>query len=242
MVASNVAANVDYALGLHLSFLAPESDSLASFVKGFLATTKLDAKFIGKPAHAGACPQDGRNALLAACVAVQNLHAINIHSHGTSCINVGTINGGTGRSVIAAEALIKLETRGETSDINTYMSTQARSIIESAANMYGVEVSISEQGEADGGDNDLELSQFIENTAKEMQLFNKYLPICDFGASEDFTCFMEAVQKQGGQAGYIMVGANRVANHHDGRFDLDEQAMTKSCALLSAVTYKLLNK
>ncbi|MFP1483427.1 peptidase dimerization domain-containing protein [Escherichia coli] len=53
-----------------------------------MATTKFDAHFTGTAAHAGAKPEDGHNALLAAAQATLALHAIAPHSEGASRVNV----------------------------------------------------------------------------------------------------------------------------------------------------------
>ena len=93
-----------------------------------LATTKLDIFFTGKAAHAGAVPEKGANALLAAATAVLNLQAIPRSSEGDTRINVGTFRGGTGRNVIPAEAVLAIETRGGTAQLNEYMEREAQRV------------------------------------------------------------------------------------------------------------------
>ena len=46
---------------------------------------------------------------------------------------MGTIHGGSGRNVIADEALMEIEVRGETTEINEYMSEYARNVLNGAA-------------------------------------------------------------------------------------------------------------
>lgn len=69
MVASGIVDDVDYFLSGHIGLGNGENNSLVCMTEGFLATSKIDAFFTGKPAHAGANPQNGRNALLAAAQA-----------------------------------------------------------------------------------------------------------------------------------------------------------------------------
>jgi len=45
-------------------------------VDGFLAVRHFLAEFTGEPSHAGARPEQGRNAVQAMAAAVQNLYAI----------------------------------------------------------------------------------------------------------------------------------------------------------------------
>lgn len=240
MVVKGIADDIDYFLGFHLGFNTKQTGQLACRVGGFLATTKLDAVFTGVAAHAGAAPEAGRNALLAAAAATLNLHAIARHSQGSSRINVGQLEAGTGRNVVPANAILKLETRGITSAINEYMYTEAVRIIKAAADMYGVQVQIREMGGAAGAENDHSLVERIEEVAKQLEIFNEIMPSCYFGASEDCTYFMEQVHKNGGKAAYIMVGATISAGHHDSCFDFDEAALTKAVALISATAADLL--
>lgn len=63
----------------------------------------------GKPAHAGSRPEDGRSAILEMAYKTIALHDLTDFVTGTT-INVGVVNGGTRRNVVAsrAEALIDL--------------------------------------------------------------------------------------------------------------------------------------
>ena len=63
MVEQGVVDDVDYFVGAHIGLNAKSNEIITS-VKGFLASTKLDVQINGVSSHAGAQPQDGRNALL----------------------------------------------------------------------------------------------------------------------------------------------------------------------------------
>lgn len=240
MVEKGIVDDVDYMLGAHFGFKTKKTGQFACNVKGFLATSKYDAEFTGVPAHAGAAPETGKNALLAAACAALNLHAISRHSEGASRINVGILNAGSGRNVLPPNAIIKLETRGASSNINQYMAKEAARVIESAAAMYDVSVNITEMGGAAGGNNSPELAEQISKVAQRLAIFDEIVPECDFGASEDFSYFMERVQQNGGQAAYMMVGADLAAGHHDSYFDFDETALDLATKVIVASTVELL--
>lgn len=242
MVEKGVVDDVDYMLGAHFGFKTKKTGQFACNVRGFLATSKYDAEFTGVPAHAGAAPETGKNALLAAACAALNLHAISRHSEGTSRINVGILNAGSGRNVLPPNAVIKLETRGATSNINKYMATEAARVIRSAASMYDVDVKITEMGGAAGGNNSPALAARIQATAQRLNIFEEIVPDCDFGASEDFSYFMEKVQQNGGQAAYMMVGANLAAGHHDSYFDFDEKALNLATKIIAVSAVELLTE
>ena len=66
----------------------------------------------GRSAHAGSRPEDGRSAILELAHKVVALHSLNDLSTGVT-VNVGVVNGGTRRNVVAerAEALIDIRVR-----------------------------------------------------------------------------------------------------------------------------------
>ena len=147
MMAKGVVDDVNYVVGMHLGVNLRKTGQVACRTEGFLATTKVDATFTGVPAHAGAAPETGKNAILAACTATLNLHAISRHSQGISRVNVGVIQGGSGRNVIPANSVIKVETRGVNSEINEYIYNEAVRIIEAAAMMQGCSVKMELMGD-----------------------------------------------------------------------------------------------
>lgn len=239
MVASGVADYVDYLIGMHLGIGIKQRQVMTCNTIGFLATTKLDAIFTGKPAHAGAAPETGKNALLAAATAVLNLHAISRHSKGVSRINVGVMQAGSGRNVIPDKAVLKLETRGTESEINAYVEEQALRILQAAADMYDVELKTELMGGAAGCANSVDLVQRLQKIAETSQLFAQVLAEASIGGSEDCTYFMERVQQVGGQAAYLLIGTELAAGHHDSRFDFDEDSLLTAVRLLSEIAWNL---
>jgi aminobenzoyl-glutamate utilization protein A len=242
MMARGVVDDVKYIVGAHLGVNLKKTGQVACRTEGFLATTKFDAVFTGVPAHAGGAPETGRNALLAAATATLSLHAISRHSQGVSRVNVGVIQGGTGRNVIPATAIIKVETRGATTAINEYVYAEAVRIVEAAAAMQGVKVVLQLMGGAAGCDNDPALVERIRQVAERQRLFTEILPAGNIGGSEDCTYFMERVQKNGGQAAFVMVGTELAAGHHDSFFDFNEDALVPGIALLAGVAADLMTR
>jgi aminobenzoyl-glutamate utilization protein A len=242
MVARGIVDDVDFFVGMHLGIGLKQRGTMTCNTVGFLATTKLDAVYTGVPAHAGAAPETGQNALLAAATAALNLHAISRHSKGASRINVGVLQAGTGRNVIPDKAVLKLETRGTTSEINEYMYQRALRILEAAAAMHEVTLRVLPMGGAANSENSPMLVERLQQVAENSNLFESILPAGNIGGSEDCTYFMERVQQHGGQAAYLMVGAELAAGHHDSRFDFDEGSLVSATALLGKAAVALLHK
>ena len=74
-------------------------------------------------------PDAGKNALLAAALAAISIHAIPRHAAGADRVNVGSLIAGSGRNVVPDRAELKLETRGESTEINQDMEDRARAAL-----------------------------------------------------------------------------------------------------------------
>lgn len=239
MVAAGVVDDVDVFIAMHLGTGVPTGEFVAGNA-GFLATTKLDVVFRGIASHAGGKPEEGRNALMAAASAVLGLNGIPRHSAGASRINVGVLNAGSGRNIIPATAQMKIETRGETSEINDYIRSQAFAVLEGAAAMYGVEVSTEVVGEAKSSIPSEELVKTLHGVAQSSPFFTKTIDwSTDAAGSEDATYYMEHVKSRGGQATYCIVGSDLAAGHHNERFDFDEASMLAAVDVLYRSALKI---
>ena len=242
MVNAGVVDDVDYLFGGHIGFKATADNALITMTDGFLATTKLDAVFKGMSAHAGAAPEQGKNALLAAAQAAISLNTISRHSQGSSRINVGVLNAGTGRNVVPDIASLKLETRGATTEINNFMVSEARRMLEACAAMYDVQLQVTMAGAAPACLADKELGHEVAELAKAKCGYEQVLEYVDMGGSEDCGYFMERVQQRGGRALYMMYGTQIAAGHHNSHFDFHEDCMWKAAATLTEIAVHFTNK
>ena len=235
MVASGIVDDVQYFLSGHIGFNANRDGMLACMTDGFLATTKLDAYFTGKSSHAGAAPEEGRNALLAAAAASIALHSISRHGKGVSRINVGVLDAGTGRNILPDRAVIKLETRGGNTEINEFMVSEAKRMIKASADLYNVEVRIEEVGGAPSCSLNEDMGEEVYKIAVASDKFSEVVPKVNLGASEDCSYFMERVQQLGGKAVYMMYGSSLKAGHHNSSFDFNEDCLSKSVGLVTVL-------
>ncbi len=242
MVAAGCVKDVDYIVGMHIGFQAAKKGDIVCGAKGFLATTKWDVTFTGKSAHAGAAPQEGKNALLAACAATTNMHAIARNGQGVTRITVGRLEGGQGRNVIPPNAFLAMETRGETSELDDYMTREARRIIESAAAMWDCGHAISVMGGTKSGESTQAMVEKVAEIAGTMSCFTNIVEMKDFGASEDYSHMMTAVQQNGGQGTYVQVGIDKTAGHHNERFDFDESDLAPAAEVLVRLVQAYMKK
>ncbi len=242
MMNAGVVDDVDYLFGGHIGFKATADNCLVTMTDGFLATTKLDAEFTGVSAHAGAAPEQGKNALMAAAQAAISLNTIPRHSKGSSRINVGVLNAGTGRNVVPDIAAIKLETRGATTEIDEYMVTEAKRILNACAAMYDVKVKITMAGAAPACFADKELGHEVAELIEEKCHYDEVVEYVDMGGSEDCGYFMERVQQHGGRALYMMYGTKIAAGHHNSHFDFNEDCLWKAAATVTEIAVHFSNK
>ena len=235
MAEAGVVDDVDLMFGMHIGFNENLSNCFACSDHGFLATTKLDAVFHGYSAHAGGSPEKAQNAMLAGCTAVLNLQAIARHSQGASRMNVGVFESGTGRNVTPDVAVLKLETRGATTEINDYMIERSKTIIKGAAEMHDCTFEITKQGETPAGRISDDLAHEVQAIVEPLGIFKEVPFDYSGGGSEDCAYFLNRVIERGGRATYMVVGSAIKAPHHNPLFDIDEEDMLNGIVALGTI-------
>lgn len=229
IVAAGWFDDVDVFVATHLKSDA-DRGSVLTGADGYLASTKFDVAFSGVGAHAGGDPEKGRNALLAAASASLALHAIPRHSEGASRVNVGVLSAGEGRNVVPRAAVIKVETRGETSAIDEYMVARAMDAVAGAARMYGVDHEVTVVGRADQATPSPQLQPFIGECFAGVEGVTEIGVSGGLGGSEDATAMMNRVIERGGLATYVQIGMDTSWGHHTERFDVDEDMLALGAA------------
>jgi aminobenzoyl-glutamate utilization protein A len=238
MVKAGVVDDVDYFVAIHLGTGVP-SRIFRPSVRGHLASVKLDVTFRGQAAHAGATPEEGRNALVAASTAVLNLYGISRHHAGRSRVNVGTLRGGSGRNVVPDEAVMQLEVRGETEEISDYMRERAIAVLRGAAAAQDVEVDIKIAGVTSMASSDQALAERLAAALTTLDGVTVDAASHVTGGSEDATFFMRRVQERGGQAVYAVVGSDIPSGHHTPTFDINESDLPWAIEALAKGVIKL---
>ena len=230
--------DADYFLTLHLGLGNP-TGTVFGGTDGFLFSTKIDADYKGVGAHAGAEPQKGKNALLAAASAALSIHGIPPSSEGLVRTNVGVLNAGDGRNVVPPKAHMKIETRGATEDAAMYIYMAVMRILSGAAEMYDVKLTARKCGEAISASSDRDLAGIVMDAAASVSGVSRRELIQPMAGSDDACWLMKGVQERGGKATYIGIGADTEAGHHNDHFDFDENAMSIALGVLYHTVFKL---
>lgn len=245
MVENGHLDGVDYFAGTHVAPDDKEDDGdITPGTYGSLATCKYNVFFHGQAAHAGGFPEEGKNAVLAAAHAAVGLSGIARHSQGISRVNVGVIRGGSNSNVVADEAMISMEVRGETDEINQYMDRRAKEICQAAAMMEECSCEMRLMGRALSQVSSPELidriSNLVRNHLPQYQVSSN--PNAKNWGSEDIGFMMNRVQEQGGQAVYMRTMTKMASPQHTVRFDVDEDVLVKGAVSFSAIVCDLLKK
>ncbi|QSS99689.1 amidohydrolase [Pontibacillus sp. ALD_SL1] len=217
--------NVDEFYTGHIGIHSMPVGTIAASVEGFLASSKLNVTYKGRSAHAGMNPEEGKNALLAAATASTQLYTIPRHSAGASRINVGKLQAGAGRNVIADRGYLELETRGETGAIQDFVYAEATRMIRSVGDLYDVATEVEEVGETSSFECSQEAVDAVQARCIGSPVIQEILPVTAVSGSEDASFMVNEVQQQGGVATYMLFGTRLAFGHHHPSFDFDEEVL-----------------
>ena len=245
MVKAGHLDDVDYFVGTHVApDNGPDDGDITPGTYGSLATNKYHVYFQGRASHAGGFPEKGKSAILAAAHAVIGLSGIARHSEGISRVNTGVIHGGTSSNVVADDAMIAFEVRGESAEINNYMDKRAKEICRAAADMEGCICEMELMGHAPSQESSPllieRIAAVIKNNLPEYKVSS--LKNARNWGSEDIGFMMNRVQEQGGQAVYMRTMTRMASPQHTATFDVDESVIKKGAITFSAIVYDLLKE
>ncbi len=234
--------DVDYFFGCHIASNKDQGKGDGLFIPGAggtLATTKLDVYLKGLAAHAGGSPELGHNVMLAIATIISNLYSIPRHSQGATRINVGTVQAGTGRNVIADQGKMEIEVRGSTTEVNDYVEAYARKIIDHACKMHEIDYEIKVMGSTGSLESDEALMKRVQKVINETLPeigATQYLKL-QMGGSEDVAYMMNQVQSHGGQATFMQAMTKVDAPFHARKFNFDESVLINGVKVYCQLVY-----
>jgi tripeptide aminopeptidase len=102
--------NLDYSkINSKLGFVLDSGAEPGHIIVQGPAQNKIDAKFIGKKAHAGVAPENGISAIQIASEAISNMKLLRVDEETTA--NIGSINGGEATNIVTEVVEFKAEAR-----------------------------------------------------------------------------------------------------------------------------------
>ena len=232
MAESGILDDVDFIVCTHIGSSVP-LHQVAVCTHGYLATTKLDIYFEGVPAHAGANPEKGRSALMAACSAAMMLVGIPRSGEGDTRIAVGRLTAGEGRNVVPVHARLQIETRGSTADVNRYMVDCVKRITAGTALAYDVKSRIEKVGEASELITDQAVTDDLVSIARAAPSIEAVELWDDIRGSDDCTILINRVRAHGGKSGYFLFGCNQNGHHRSDFAIQDEESLPAAFELFT---------
>lgn len=234
MAQAGIVDDADLFLALHIGCDLP-SGQIATAATQMMFSTKWDATIHGRAAHAAGNPEAGQNALLAAAQAVTSLHALPRHGQFATHVNVGRIEAGTARNVVADRATMEIELRGDSQAAMDFMEQRGRIVLEAAAMAQGCTLDVVSRG-VTIGERSSEAAKLVVGKAAalvvgEQSVLNEW----PLGGGDDAAYFMKRVLDRGGEAAYFIVGSDLVAGHHATTFDFQERDIAIGARVLANV-------
>lgn len=233
MIAQGALDGVDSVFGEHI--WSPMPAGLVSCVEGprLAACDVFYVTFTGKGGH-GAVPETAIDATVMAASFVMNVQSIvsrNINPLDTAVVTVGKLESGTRYNVISGEAKLEGTVRTFSPADRHLVETKLKEFAEKTAAMFGGTAEFSYQYGTDVVDNDpVEASRvrnLVAKTFGEDVVFTE--PKRCIG--EDFSAYLGKVPGAFAYVGGENVAKNCCWPHHNGHFNVDEDALKVGATL-----------
>lgn len=125
-------------LGVDFGYVFDTGPPVGTFVTKVGTHDRLNARVIGRPAHAGKHPEEGINAIQAAAKGLAEMRLGRIDEETTA--NAGLIHGGTGVNVVPAECTVRCEARSLSNEKLDAQISHMRECFEKGAAELGARV------------------------------------------------------------------------------------------------------
>jgi tripeptide aminopeptidase len=124
-------------LAARVGFVYDHQAPIGEIVLGAPFHSKLIARFLGRAAHSGICPEEGRSAIVAAARAISDFRHGRIDDE--TSVNVGLIRGGVARNIVPAHCELEAEIRAHDERKLVELAEEMMETITFAASMSGCE-------------------------------------------------------------------------------------------------------
>lgn len=213
----------DYVIGQHVGIIDVLEPTLALSVHGSMGSEKIDLEFFGKSSHAALSPDEGRNALMSAIDFSSKIMQLR---QDDNRINIGTLQGGSGRNVIPDYAKIEMEIRAQEDSELLSLRSKIDELLDTVHTVHGTTSSITRMGYAPP------LVVGCDESLKDFGLlagFTNVLMESEFLASEDFSHY-KAKEKY-----YFLLSDSGILPHHHKDFAMPISIVDKGRKFLTSL-------
>lgn len=248
MVDKGVADDLTHSFTIHMGVSTTRTGQIAALVVDFPKIVKYDVKFFGQNGHADCTPEQGKNALLAACTATIGLNAICRHSKGNSRVNVGLIKSGSplNLNAIPGYGEIVLELVAFCDEVFDFLYESSVRVINGAAAMYDCTAQIDLNKSAvpvESAKCDYGMIDFVRRAAEKVPEIDEFFETGSLhGAGEDASLYIKKAQKNGGMGTYIMFGSDLSNNLHTPFNDVCERSLIIATETMSHLIADIMSK
>ena len=233
----------DRALSMHV--WATEEMGTIGITDGpmMAASGAFRVQITGRGSH-GASPDRGADPIVAAShiiTALQTIVARNVNPLAAGVVTIGTIHGGSAANIIPDTVELSGTIRAFKAEVMQLLRQRVPAITDGIATAMGVSATVTflEAG-TPATSNDPAMAAIVRDVAKELVGIDHVQSDLRTMGAEDASFFLEAAP-----GAYVFVGAGNQAKgmtepHHSPRFQIDEDALPLSVALITASAMKML--
>lgn len=235
MCRNGVLSDVDCIFGQHIQQQMKTGE--IGWIKGpYMAQChSYDIDFTGRASHA-TLPQEGRDALMMAVKAVNDIYVMNareISPFDSHIISVGSLDAGTAHNIIAEHAHMSISVRTFHQETDDFIRERIHMICENAAKELGGFVEFSEDVSAFVVVNDEKCTDMLRRAASETVPENDIVELEKQMGSEDFSCFLRERPGCFSRIGTGNPGKGCTGVPHNSDLIIDEDALITGSRLFT---------
>jgi amidohydrolase len=245
MVAEGVLDNPqpDYSLSLHVWNEEPIGAICVTPGPAMAGAEMFRVVITGKGAH-GASPHFGHDPIVASAQIITTLQTIvsrNVDPLDTAVLSITSIHGGTAFNIIPPEVELKGTIRTYLPETRKRILARFEEVVKGVAESLECQAAIEITKITPPVINDAKLSSRMQKLVKDVLPEDTLKTDVRTMGSEDMAFMMDDIP-----GCYVFIGSSNVekgldAKHHNPKFDIDEDAMPRGAALITAAVLDLLS-
>ena len=206
------------------------------------AAGTFDMTVTGRGAH-GASPHEGADPIVAAAQiisAMQSIVSRNVAPLDAGVITFGSIHAGSAPNIIPDQVVLRGTIRSFKDEVMTLIRTRMKEVAAGMAAALGVRAELSFAEGTPATVNDPAMAELVRGAARELVGADNVVSDVRTMGAEDCAYFLKAAP-----GAYVFVGAGNAEKgidepHHSPRFQIDEDSLPISAALVAASAVRML--
>jgi amidohydrolase len=244
MVRQGAMEGVDNVFGIHIWSQMPTGQVSCTPGPSFASADIFKVSFKGKGGH-GAMPHDCIDAAIVASSFVMNVQTVvsrTIDARHPAVVTVGKMVVGTRFNVIAENALIEGTVRCFNQETRNHIEAQLQHYADHVASIYGASAQVEYIRGTQAVVNDEYSARLVQKVAAEAFGENCLYHEKPTMGAEDFSFYMDEAP-----GSFALVGSGNAKKdtewaHHHGKFNIDEDGLSRGAELYAQYAWTYLNE